>query len=71
VWFAVHTLFGTVSERHIYGLRLLVPDWSTIDWAACSVAALALLLTFHWKRGMATTLAVSVAAGALLFYAVT
>ena len=70
VWFALHTLFGTLNERHIYGLRLLVPDWSTIDWAACGVAALALLLTFHWKRGMATTLAVSAAIGALLYYAV-
>ncbi len=70
VWFAVHTLFGTVSERHIYGLRLLVPDWSTVDWAACAVAALALMLTFYWKRGMATTLAVSAAAGALLYFAV-
>ncbi len=70
VWFALHTLFGTLHERHSYGLRLLVPDWSTIDWSACGVAALALLLTFHWKRSMATTLAVSAAIGALLYYAV-
>ncbi len=34
---------------------------------ACAVAVLAFLLTFRWKRGMATTLAVCCAVGAVLF----
>ena len=31
IWFALHTLFGTVHEQHVYGMRLLVPEWATID----------------------------------------
>lgn len=70
IWFAVHTLFSTVHERDIYGLRLLVPDWSTFDWAACCVAVLAMLMTFVWKRGMATTLAVCSLVGIALYFTV-
>lgn len=70
VWFGLHTLFQTVNERHIYGMRRLVPEWQTVDVAACAVAVLALLLTFYWKRGMATTLAISAVVGAVLYYAV-
>ena len=67
VWFALHTLFGTVETRSVYGLRLLIPDPSTIDLRSCAVAALAMLLTFYAKRGMATTLAVCAAVGAALY----
>jgi len=70
IWFAVHTLFGTVHERDVYGMRLLVPDWPTFDWAAGCVALLAMLLTFKWKRGMATTLAVCSLVGIALYFTV-
>jgi chromate transporter len=70
VWFGVHTLFQTVVERQIYGMRLLIPEWQSVDLAACAVAILAMLLTFYWKRGMATTLAISAVVGAVLYYAV-
>jgi chromate transporter len=70
IWFAVHTLFGAVHEQDIFGMRLLMPDWPTFDWAACCVAMLAMLLTFKWKRGMATTLAVCSLVGIALYFTV-
>ncbi len=66
IWFSLHTLFGTVATKHVSSLRLLIPDLSSINIAALAVAGLAFLLTFYWKRGMATTLAVCCIAGALL-----
>lgn len=67
VWFSLHTLFGKVTTKHLYGLHLQFPDFSTVDIAACAIAILACLLTFYWKKGMTVTLGVSAAAGAVLF----
>src|SRR3546814_10781678 len=31
VWFGVHVVFAEVAEHHIVGLRLLVPDWASLN----------------------------------------
>ncbi|MFO0382588.1 MAG: chromate efflux transporter [Pirellula sp.] len=67
LWFSLHTLFGKVTTMKFFGLRLQVPELATADIAACAIAILACMLTFHWKKGMAVTLGVSAAAGAALF----
>ncbi|MFL6200333.1 MAG: chromate efflux transporter [Thermoanaerobaculia bacterium] len=63
VWFSIHVLFGEVGEVRWMGMRLLVPDWGTVDWAAVALAAFAFLALFRFKLGMLTTLAASAAAG--------
>ena len=65
VWFSLHTLFGEVDEVRRFGMRLLVPDWNTLDPAALAIAAFAFLALFRWKLGMLKTLALSAAAGLL------
>ena len=67
VWFSLHTLFKNVREVHGMGLRLLVPDWSTISPGALVIAILAFLALFRWKLGMLKTLALSAVAGLLWF----
>ena len=67
VWFSLHTLFGQVHTKWLYGLRLLVPDFATLDVAVLAVVVLAFFLTFSWKQGMAVTLAASAVFGAVLF----
>jgi chromate transporter len=67
IWFALHTLFGTVSEQHAFGARLLVPDWFTLDVTALLIATGAFVALFVFKRGMIVTLAVSAAAGIALY----
>ena len=69
VWFALHTLFGRVDEVHRLGVRLLVPDWGTLDPAALVLAAFAFLALFRWKIGMLKTLAASALAGLVWFLA--
>jgi len=66
VWFSLHTLFEKVESWHGYGFRVLVPEWSSINVAACCIAILSLLLTFYWKKGMAITLATATTLGAIV-----
>jgi chromate transporter len=39
VWFSLHTLFGSLNEVHALGMRLLIPQWETLDFAAAAIAA--------------------------------
>jgi chromate transporter len=68
IWFSLHTLFGNVATKHLYGLRLLVPDLSTVNLTAVAIATLACLMIFYWKKGMAITLTVSALTGAVLYF---
>ena len=68
IWFALHTVFATVAEQHLYGARLLVPDWRTTDMAAVAIAAGAFVAMFRFKAGMLPTLATSAAAGLIWFF---
>ena len=67
VWFSLHTLFDSVRAVEVLGLRVELPEPTTVDLAACLVAALAAFLTIYLKKGMAMTLLVSCAVGALLY----
>ena len=66
VWFALHTLFGTVRELRTGGVRLFVPDLHTLDPFALAIAAGACWLLFRTRLGMLGTLGVAVAAGMLV-----
>ena len=65
VWFALHVLFGTLNEQSVYGMRLLVPEFATLNGAALliSLGALVALLRFEW--GMLKTLGTATLAGML------
>jgi chromate transporter len=53
-----------VNELHTYGIRLLVPDWTTIDVASVAIACGAAIAMFRYKVGMIATLIVAAAVGA-------
>jgi chromate transporter len=63
VWFALHTLFGTVNEVHALGMRLQVPVWRSLDPASLAIAVLAMAAMFRFKLGMIPTLAGSAGLG--------
>jgi chromate transporter len=56
LWFALHTLFARVAERSWHGLRLLVPDFTTLDPTALVLAAGALVAVLRLRVGMVATL---------------
>jgi chromate transporter len=63
VWFALHTIFGQVHETRTLGMRLLVPVWTTIDFAALLISVGAFIALFAFRLGMIPTLAAAVVAG--------
>ena len=69
VWFALHVLFATVDETEIGLLRVFVPDVASVNWLACALSALALVLVFGLRRGVVTTLAVCALAALVWLYA--
>jgi chromate transporter len=71
LWFSIHTLFGQVADVHVGPLRLLVPEWQTIDPVALLIAAGALFALFRLKAGMMPTLAGSAAVGLIYFWLLT
>ena len=58
VWFALHVLFATVTERFAGPLRLHVPDLGSISGPALLLSGVAVVLLFVLHRGVLTTLAV-------------
>jgi len=65
LWFSLHTLFASVSERRLGPLLLQVPEWSTLDPAAAAIAAGAVFATLRLHVGMLPLLGSCAALGIL------
>ncbi|MCP4780479.1 MAG: chromate efflux transporter [Hyphomicrobium sp.] len=68
VWFALHVLFGDVSEQALGPLRLFVPDLATVNWMSLFLSGLAVVLLVNLRRGIAMTLGICVGLALLSFY---
>lgn len=67
VWFSLHTLFTSVTTEYFGGVRLLIPDVATLNGPSALIAAVACIMTFYLKKGMAFTLITCCALGLILF----
>ncbi len=67
IWFSLHTLFGVVNETVRNGVRLLIPEWATVDFAALLICISAFVSLFVVRRGMLPTLALSTLVGLVYF----
>ena len=65
VWFALHTIFGSIRDVHALGAHLLVPVWNTINVPTLLIAIFAVLALFRLKLGMMTTIGCCAALGVL------
>jgi chromate transporter len=65
VWFALHTIFGTVRDASAFGAHLLIPVWSTINLPTLLLAVFAMLAIFRIKLGMMKTIGISAGLGVL------
>jgi chromate transporter len=52
VWFALHVLFGEVTERHSGPLRWYAFDPAGLDWRVALLAMLAAVLAFRFHRSL-------------------
>ena len=70
VWFALHVLFGTVTERYIGPLRWYAFDPRALDTHAAVLALTAAVLAFRFHRGLIEVVVVMALLGmATHFYA--
>ena len=69
VWFALHTIFGEVSQLRAGPLRVDVPELASVNVAALGLTVAALLAVFRFKGGTLAVIAGSAAAGLLLWLA--
>lgn len=67
IWFALHTLFGQVDERHAFGMVLQVPVLTTLNVASLALSVAAILALFRFKIGMIPTLVGCSTAGILIY----
>lgn len=66
LWFALHVLFGTVTETRIGVLRLWSPDIATINWQAIALIALSAVLLLRAHLAIGWVLGISAAAALVL-----
>ena len=65
LWFALHVLFAARTPIRLAGLSVSLPDLSSFDWRAASLAALAAFLIFRRKWNIIHVLVIC-AAGSLI-----
>jgi chromate transporter len=63
VWFALHTVFGTIQEVHFAGMRVLVPSWTTLQLPSLGIALFALAAMFRFHMGAIQTIGACAALG--------
>ena len=69
IWFALHVLFATVTERHVGILRLFIPDWRSLNIVALLFAAASFLALFRFKIGVIPLVGAAAGFGALYIVA--
>ncbi len=67
VWFALHVLFGTITQTWAGPLRLYLPQLASVSWIALGLSALAVLLLFKLHRSIIETLSVCAALSLALY----
>jgi chromate transporter len=63
VWFALHVLFGTVTEMHLGPLRWFAFDPLALDLKATALAVVAAVLAFGLHRGLIEVVAIMAVLG--------
>lgn len=67
-WFAIHTLFGNVNESHSFGIKLMIPEWASINLPSLIIGLIAAFVYFILNWDMLKTILVSVTCGVLFHF---
>ena len=63
IWFSLHVLFAELSSRQSGPLKLLVPDWYSLDWRVVAVGAVSAIMLLWRHQPLMRTLAVAALMG--------
>ncbi len=65
VWFALHTVFGSIRDVYILEAHLQIPVWNTIKIPTLLIAVFAMSAIFRFKLGVIQTIGCSAVLGIL------
>jgi chromate transporter len=68
VWFALHTLFGSLRDVQLLGAHILVPVPGSIKVPTLLLAVFAAAAVFRFKLGMMTTIGTCAVLGVLYHF---
>ncbi len=63
IWFSLHVLFAELSSRQSGPLKLLVPDWYSLDWRVVAVGAVSAIMLLWRHQSLMRTLGVAALMG--------
>ena len=65
IWFALHTLFGELSDVEFGWMKLTVPEWTSVQVPAAVLTGAALIAVFRFRAGPMLVIPACAAAGIL------
>ena len=63
IWFGLHVLFAELSTHQSGPVKLLVPDWYSLDWRVLAVGAVSAVMLLWRHQSLMRTLAVAALMG--------
>ena len=63
IWFSLHVLFAELSSWQNGPLKLLVPDWYSLDWRVLAVGAVSAIMLLWRHQSLMSTLGVAALMG--------
>lgn len=63
IWFGMHVLFMDLSSRQIGPVRLLIPDWHSLDWRVLAVGIVSAAMLLWRRQSLMRTLGVAALLG--------
>ena len=63
IWFGLHVLFTDLPSRQIGPVRLLIPDWYSLDWRVLAVGIVSAVMLLWRRQSLMRTLGVAALLG--------
>ncbi len=63
IWFGMHVLFTDLPSRQIGPIRLLIPDWHSLDWRVLAVGIVSAVMLLWRRQSLMRTLGVAALLG--------
>ena len=63
IWFGLHVLFADLPSRQIGPVRLLMPDWYSLDWRVLVVGIVSAIMLLWRQQSLMKTLGIAALLG--------
>lgn len=66
IWFSLNSLFSDLGEKTFYGMRIIIPNWSSIDLGMAGLTIVAMIAYFGFKISMLKTIGLCIILGLMV-----